>query len=569
MQATGAPGSTGAPEEPCPDHLSTRACDSLKKARQENRDAALCAICPCSEQPRREQQCSSVQVIPIIDTSTSMIYARSRPPPGDVPMRDAALEITGHDGWRRAVEKVVDAARAHWADKSVSIGFGNSATCAGTGSARPAANAPAVWTELPDPFTTSGHGRTNRPSPLAGEILRLVTEIKGASAQSAQTRTGDADGPCEAKLLVLISDGLEQNSIHAKTNGAMKKAVDDLRAFAATSPGPELARIRLFFAHAQPISDETAGEALAGQCQTMKQIAADKKHLSDFACVEVDIDNAALLTQADYVKESSKALETNLRSYIDEVARDMSASCQAIRYFAAQQGPREPADAVVTGNDGAWTCSGVAVDEDVVLTAAHCLPITRVLVTEDVTQGGTIHAVLETARHPVAEVDAALVRTATRVTDRPATLRETTSSEPPVGTVRFVGFGATSVDGQSGFGRRHWIDLTASGWGCDGDRVETKGCRPGWEMVLPGSMGHDTCGGDSGGPVYELWGDQQACGYRVIGIVARHTADAVVPCGNGGIYTRVDAIRTWIDTVREDFRARSRARQDSTKEGEP
>lgn len=497
-----------------------------------------------------------------------MICDKSLPISCAVPARDEALElIKGTAGWRHAVEEVVAVSRASWANQNVAIGFGDGFTCDGATRPEAGKGAATPWKELPLPsFTPGAMVRQNRPSPISDEIFKIAPGILQAPSSATSVAVRDVDGPCHTTLIVLISDGLHQETLSAKPKGAIDRMVKGIERLAAASPDKALAPVRLFFARAQPLSDKTIGDPLEGACEKMSGITANTLNLSKPICVEVDIDGAVSLSSLDYVKKSSENLKKRLQDYIDHVALDMKASCTATRYWAAQEGPAEPAEAVVTGNDSTWTCSGVVVDRDVVLTAAHCLPLSRVLVTEDVARSGTIHAVADVVRHPVAAVDAALVRTATRMAVTPARLRGATDTEAPEGILRFVGFGATSADGQSGFGHKHWIDLSASGWGCDGDRIVTKGCQPGREMVLAGSMGRDTCGGDSGGPVYELWGNGQECGYRVVGIVARRTADAVVPCGNGGIYTRVDAMRTWVDTVLADFRARSGAPMDDTTE---
>ncbi len=66
-----------------------------------------------------------------------------------------------------------------------------------------------------------------------------------------------------------------------------------------------------------------------------------------------------------------------------------------------------------------------------------------------------------------------------------------------------------------------------------------------------GTGGVDTCRGDSGGPLMELIGDgvgeRRVCRWRVVGVTSRPVASARVVCGHGGIYTRVDRVRPWID----------------------
>jgi endonuclease G len=55
-------------------------------------------------------------------------------------------------------------------------------------------------------------------------------------------------------------------------------------------------------------------------------------------------------------------------------------------------------------------------------------------------------------------------------------------------------------------------------------------------------LGVDSCNGDSGGPAYIAAGGR----FKVAGLTSRATREASVPCGDGGIYTRIDAHLDWI-----------------------
>jgi secreted trypsin-like serine protease len=70
------------------------------------------------------------------------------------------------------------------------------------------------------------------------------------------------------------------------------------------------------------------------------------------------------------------------------------------------------------------------------------------------------------------------------------------------------------------------------GWGCDASRAGTTGCTPGLDMVIPRNGANDACSGDSGGPVLEPTDG----GWRVVALVSRSIAGALLPCGDGGIY---------------------------------
>jgi hypothetical protein len=213
-------------------------------------------------------------------------------------------------------------------------------------------------------------------------------------------------------------------------------------------------------------------------------------------------------------------------------------------------------DAVVVGNDTGWRCSGVALDEHTVLTAAHCLPATRVRLGEGLDQYGATLEVESISRHPDPREDLALLHVTGKLTASVKLRRRADDAQAPAGMLRYVGFGIT---GQNGFGRKKLVDVPASGWGCDGTRVGTSGLRPGAELVMPGSAGRDTCSGDSGGPVYELVANGTTCLWRLIAITSRSVADGTALCGSGGIYTRVDAADEWI--TRESKRLSSTGRE--------
>ena len=56
----------------------------------------------------------------------------------------------------------------------------------------------------------------------------------------------------------------------------------------------------------------------------------------------------------------------------------------------------------------------------------------------------------------------------------------------------------------------------------------------------------DTCKGDSGGPVYLIGGPPEQRVFRLIGITSRATPGAPDVCGDGGVYELVPAYRDWI-----------------------
>jgi secreted trypsin-like serine protease len=110
--------------------------------------------------------------------------------------------------------------------------------------------------------------------------------------------------------------------------------------------------------------------------------------------------------------------------------------------------------------------------------------------------------------------------------------------------VRLVGFGETDAEVRRGMTTRHFVDVTAHGYGCDTSTLAT-GCMPPLELVLGRNGGRDTCAGDSGGPVLENAGGS----LRIVAVTSRSILGGVLRCGDGGIYTRVDQVDSWIRAV--------------------
>lgn len=212
-------------------------------------------------------------------------------------------------------------------------------------------------------------------------------------------------------------------------------------------------------------------------------------------------------------------------------------------------------DVVAVGDGKEWTCSGVLLGDALgrrarssyVLTARHCLPATHVVFGAAKADAGRARRIAETITHPNKAVDIALLRLDERVERYTHAYRIAKDTNPPGGHLRVAGYGADDATGQHGAGDLHVFDVLAgSGWGCDPKRP-TEGCLPGFEMVVRGNGTHDACRGDSGGPVFE----QVRCHWRLVGITSRAVPSSRRACGDGGIYTRVDAIADWLQQQME------------------
>jgi hypothetical protein len=214
----------------------------------------------------------------------------------------------------------------------------------------------------------------------------------------------------------------------------------------------------------------------------------------------------------------------------------------------AEPGVYDDAAAVVYG----WgvACTGVLIAPDVVLTAGHCGQGVEsvVLGTTDYTDGGETIAVSRVVRHDAyaSTVDLAVLVLATPASVAPRPLVTTDAVEDGAPVV-IAGYGATNSGGTE-YGTALMAASTAI---VDADCSDGNGCwlaMPRGTELVAGGGGIDTCSGDSGGPLYLLTDG----GPKLLGITARATADAEQPCGNGGIYVRVDTATPWLEATTGD-----------------
>jgi V8-like Glu-specific endopeptidase len=195
-------------------------------------------------------------------------------------------------------------------------------------------------------------------------------------------------------------------------------------------------------------------------------------------------------------------------------------------------------------NERGFACSGVLIHPKAVLTARHCRGMKQVVFGADATKPVARRKIVREAVAPNPAIDMAVLVLADNAPVAPYGL--TLSAHPPR-QLHVVGYGCTSQDCSNGAGRRsHFsFDYRDLNWGCDRIAAAQTGCIQGFELVLSGSRQADTCVGDSGGPVLERWGDQ----WRVVAITSRAVADSVLPCGDGGIYVRVEPQQGWLRKV--------------------
>jgi endonuclease G len=203
--------------------------------------------------------------------------------------------------------------------------------------------------------------------------------------------------------------------------------------------------------------------------------------------------------------------------------------------------------------DGWARCSGVLVAPTLVLTAGHCDSdeLDTVFLGGNnlwETENGELIPIAQRTRYPDhwLNFDVTLLTLETPATTPPTpVVRDCALGDLLDGAaVEIVGFGKTD---QWGTQSSHVLvsarttirdaDCSQANVGCHED------VQPGGELIAGGD-GVDTCEGDSGGPLY-LW---TSTGEPVLaGVTSRAVSPADPPCGNGGIYTRLDAIADWIE----------------------
>ena len=207
-------------------------------------------------------------------------------------------------------------------------------------------------------------------------------------------------------------------------------------------------------------------------------------------------------------------------------------------------------DAAAVFFGGSAGCTGTLIAPDLVLTAGHCIGgITAVKlgVNDWSSDGGETIAVVQEIEYPnsLSTYDVGLLVLERASTYEPRMIATGCVLERSLrdgARVAIVGYGATDAQGNQYTSKQMEAETTVVDHDCNGGRGCNGSVSPNGELTAGGN-GIDSCFGDSGGPLYLL----DEGGPVLVGVTSRGFSDSSLPCSEGGIYVRPDAIIDWIE----------------------
>jgi len=198
-------------------------------------------------------------------------------------------------------------------------------------------------------------------------------------------------------------------------------------------------------------------------------------------------------------------------------------------------------------------CTGTLIAADLVLTAGHCIdmqPVEVIVGSVDLARpDGDVRTVKWARAYPdwIDRYDVGVIMlehpvlAKQRAIAQGCTARESLRPGLPL---QVVGFGLTTKSGTGDNTRLHQATVPVVDATCTGNPACVRAVAPSGEFVA-GGHGADTCFGDSGGPAYVM----TAHGPALLGVVSRGLFTVDEPCGQGGIYVRVDKVVSWIQSI--------------------